>query len=147
MTKGRLTTLAALGIAAVTIGIVWDYFNRDSIPHEAIRLHLKLTAASIYEFHHMAGRWPKSADDLALTSLPQRSPYWRTLIENGSVVVAWRSDLRPDPKDNAGLVLTYNNTGLFSKLGRVWICWGDLRTEYLNEKELRARLADSRSSG
>ena len=147
MTKGRLTILAALGVAAIVIGIAWDYFNRDSIPHEAIRLHLKFTAASIYEFHNTAGRWPKSADDLAFTSLPERSPYWRNLIENGSVAIIWRSDLKPNPKDNAGLVLTYNNVGFFSKLGRVWVCWGDLRTEYVKEEELRAKLASSRSSG
>jgi hypothetical protein len=147
MTKGRLAILAALGVVAIVISIAWDYFNRDSIPHEAIRLHLKLTAASIYELHNTAGRWPKSAGDLALTSLPQRSPYWRTLIENGSVAIVWRSDLKPDPEDNAGLVMTYNNVGLFSKLGRVWVCWGDLRTEYVKEEELRVKLAGSRSSG
>jgi hypothetical protein len=77
---------------------------------------------------------------LASTSLPIVSPYWRTLIENGSVAVVWRSDLKPDPKDNASLILTYNNAGLFSKLGRVWVCWGDLRTEYVKQEELRARL-------
>ena len=144
MTKGRLVILAAFGVVAIVISIAWDYFNYDSIPHEAIRLHLKLTAASIYEFHNTAGRWPTSADDLALTSLPQRSPYWRTLIENGSVAIVWRGDLKPEPKDNAGLLMTYNNIDLFSKLGRVWVCWGDLRTEYVKEEELRAKLADTR---
>jgi len=57
-------------------------------------------------------------DDLAATSLAQTSPYWRTLIDNGSVAVVWNSDLKPDPKDNASLLLTYNKAGLFSKLGR-----------------------------
>ena len=141
MTKGRLAILAALGVVAIVITIVWDYFSRDSIPHETIRLHLRLTASSIYEFHKAAGRWPTSADDLALTSLPHVSPYWRTLIKNGFVTVVWRNDLKPDPKDNAGLVMTYNNVGLFSKLGRVWVCWGDLRTEYVKEEELRATVA------
>ena len=68
------------------------------------------------------------------------------LIENGSVAVVWRSDLKPDPKDNASLVMTYNNAGLFSKLGRVWVCWGDLRTDYVREEELRAKLPASGSN-
>jgi hypothetical protein len=68
------------------------------------------------------------------------------LIENGSVAVVWRSDLKPDPKDNASLVMTYNNAGLLSKLGRVWVCWGDLRTEYVREEELRAKLPAARSN-
>jgi hypothetical protein len=114
------------------------------VPHEAIRLHLKLTASSIYEFRNATGRWPASIDDLASTSLPHISPYWRTLIENDSVAIVWRSDLKPNPKENAALVMTYNNAGLFSKLGRVWVCWGDLRTEYVKEEELRTKLAVSR---
>ena len=80
------------------------------------------------------------ADDLASTSLAQTSPYWRTLIDNGSVAVVWSSDLNPDPKDNSSLVMTYSNAGLFSKLGRVWVCWGDLRTEYMKEAVLRSQL-------
>jgi hypothetical protein len=147
MTKARWAILAALGVAVFLIRIGWDYFSYHSIPHESIRLHLKLTASSIYEFHNAAGRWPTAIDDLASTSLPRVSPYWRTLIENGSVAIVWRSDLKPDPRDNAALVMTYyNNSGLFSKLGRVWVCWGDLRTEYVKEEELRAKLPSSRSN-
>ena len=140
MTKTRWTIFPALGIVAILIKLAWDYFSYDSIPHETIRLHLRLTASSIYEFHRAAGRWPTTADDLASTSLPQISPYWKTLIENDNVSIVWRSDLKPDPKDNAALVLTYNRTGLFPKLGRVWVCWGDLRTEYIKDEELQAKL-------
>ena len=140
MTKTRWTIFPALGIVAILIKLAWDYFSYDSIPHETIRLHLRLTASSIYEFHRAAGRWPTTADDLASTSLPQISPYWKTLIENDNVSIVWRSDLKPDPKDNAALVLTYNRTGLFPKLRRVWVCWGDLRTEYIKDEELQAKL-------
>ena len=133
-----------LGIV-VLLGIWWNYFSRHSIPHETIHLHLKLTASSIYEFHSATGRWPTGADDLARTTLPQHSPYWRTLLENDTVAVVWRSDLKPDPKDNASVVMTYNKAGLFPKLGRVWVCWGDLRTDYVREEELRAKLPDSAS--
>lgn len=146
MTKTRWTILAAFGIVALLIKIAWDYFSYHSVPHEAIRLHLRLTASSIYEFHNATGRWPTAADDLASTSLAQISPYWKSLIESGTVAIVWRSDLKPDPKDNAALVLTYNNAGLFSKLGRVWVCWGDLRTEYVKVEDLRGRLPGSQSN-
>ena len=140
MSKTKWMIFAGFGVVVFLIGIYWHYFSRASIPHEAIQLHLRLTASSIYEFHKATGRWPTVVDDLASTSLPQISPYWRTLIDNGSVAVAWDSDLKPDPKDNASLVLTYNNAGLFAKLGRVWVCWGDLRTEYVKEEVLRSKL-------
>jgi hypothetical protein len=138
--------VAALSVVAFAIGIYWNYFSRDSIPNEAIQLHLKLTASSIYEFHNTRGRWPTSVDDLASTSLPRVSPYWRLLIENGSVAVVWRTDLKPDPKDNAASVMTYHNAGVLSKLGRVWVCWGDLRTEFITENELRTKLAGTQSN-
>jgi hypothetical protein len=140
MKKTRWMIFSGLSLVAFLLGIYWHYFSRASIPHEAIQLHLRLTASSIYEFHKATGRWPTVADDLAWTSLPHISPYWRTLIDNGSVTVVWESDLKPDPKDNASLVLTYNNAGLFSKLGQVWVCWGDLRTEYVKEDVLRSKL-------
>ena len=81
MTKSRWMIVTVLGVLVFAIGIYWNYFSRDSIPNEAIRLHLKLTASSIYEFHKTRGDWPTSVDDLAFTSLPQISPYWRSLIE------------------------------------------------------------------
>ena len=139
MSKTRWMVFAGF-VAAFLVAIYWHYFSRASIPHEAIQLHLRLTASSIYEFHEATGRWPKVADDLASTSLAQTSPYWRTLIDNGSVAVVWNSDLKPDPKDNASLVMTYINAGPFSKMGRVWVCWGDLRTEYVKEENLRSKL-------
>lgn len=140
MTKARWISFAGLSVVAFLIVVYWDYFSPNSIPHEAIRLHLRLTASSIYEFHKATGRWPAAADDLASTSLPQTSPYWRTLIDNRAITVVWNNDLKPDPKDNASVALAYHNAGLFSKLGRVWVCWGDLRTEYVKEEVLRAKL-------
>jgi hypothetical protein len=65
MTKSRWTIFTAFSIVALLIGIYWHYFSQASIPHETIRLHLRLTASSIYEFHKATGRWPTTADDLA----------------------------------------------------------------------------------
>ena len=146
MTKKGAVIFVAISVVALLVGIYWYYFSHDSIPHQTIRLHLRLAASSIYEFHNRTGRWPTAADDLATTSLPQISPYWKTLIENGTVAIVWRTDLKPDPSDNGAAVLTYNSAGLFPKMGRIWVCWGDLRTEYVNEENLRANLPRSPSN-
>jgi len=140
--KSRVAALVGLGVAALLIGMVFDYFDRGSIPHQAIQLHLRLVGSSIYEFHANTGRWPERAEDLARTSLPLRSPYWKQMLDKGIIVVVWPKDLKPDPKDNEGRVLTYDNGGgLFAQLGRVWVCWGDLRTEYVKAEELRGKLS------
>jgi hypothetical protein len=138
--KKSIVAVVGLGVAALVIGMVFDYFDRDSIPHQAIQLHLRLVGSSIYEFHKNTGRWPERAEDLAGTSLPVRSPYWKQLLDAGTVVVVWPKGLKPEPKENAGVVLTYDNGGLFARLGRVWVCWGDLRTEYVKAEELRSKL-------
>ena len=138
--KKWIVVAVVMGLASLVIGIVFDYFDRGSIPHQAIQLHLRLVASSIYEFHTNTGRWPERAEDLAATSLPLRSPYWKQMLDQGIIVVVWPKDLKPDPKDNAGRVLTYDHGGLFARLGRVWVCWGDLRTEYVKAEELRSKL-------
>ena len=111
--KKWIVAVVGLGLAALIIGIVIDYFDRGSIPHQ---------------------------EDLAATSLPLRSPYWKQMLDQGTIVVVWPKDLKPDPKENASVVLTYDNGGLFARLGRVWVCWGDLRTEYVKAEELRNKL-------
>jgi hypothetical protein len=137
--------MVAAGLCAVAMltGVVMDYFDHDSIPHQAIRLHLKLVCASIYEFHSKTGRWPARFEDLAETSLPQKVPSWR-MVEPQTIVVLWRNDLKPDPKANAAVILAYYNKGLFSRLGRMWVCWGDLRTEYVKADEVRATCTSRR---
>jgi hypothetical protein len=119
-------------------GVVWDYFDPTSIAHVSMQYQLKLFGSAMYEYHSATGRWPASLDDLARTSLPQRSPTWRQSAQ--PVVFLWPQNLKPDPKANANVLLAYHEGGLFNKLGRVWVCWGDLRTEHLLESDLRARL-------
>jgi len=69
-----------------------------------------------------------------------QSPYWKVMIDSGTNVVVWQDDLKPDPKDNADLILAYHNRGLLAWLGPHWVCWGDLRTEYITTQQLRAKL-------
>jgi hypothetical protein len=103
-----------------------------------MQLQLKLFGSAMYEYHGATGRWPTKVDDLAQTSLPQRSYVWRGTAT--SFVFLWPQDLKPDPKDNPDVLLAYARGGLFNRLGRVWVCWGDLRTEHMREQDLHARL-------
>ena len=134
--------LTGIGAAVALLPLVAfvNFYSLSDISHHSIRLHVRLLGYSFYEYHARTGLWPTRVEDLAETSLPQQSPYWKVMIDSGTNVVVWHDDLRPDPKDNAGLILAYHNRGLLASLGRQWVCWGDLRTEYITSRELRASL-------
>ena len=137
-----------LGIGAAVLfwlgGWVYDYFDPTSIAHVSMQYQLKLFGSAIYEYHSSTGHWPKSLDDLARTSLPVKSRLWRESAQ--PIVFLWPQNLKPDPKDNANVLLAYHAGGLFNRLGRVWVCWGDLRTEHLPESHLRAQLQKQRAA-
>ncbi|SRR5260370_40310949 len=119
--------------------LVWDYFDLTSPANQAMQIQLKLFGAAMYEYHSRTGRWPAKLDDLAQTSLPRRNYIWQQTAS--TMVFLWSQDLKPDPKDNADVLLAYDRGGLFNKLGQVWVCWGDLRTGRIREGDLRPRLA------
>jgi hypothetical protein len=127
--------------AVIAWAVVILFFSGTSqVAHESLQYELNAIGQSIYEYHASTGRWPSGIDDLAETSLPLRLRYWKPILLNGSVVVVWHDNLPPDPKANAGVILAYHNRGLLAELGRQWVCWGDLRTEYISTKQLRAAL-------
>jgi hypothetical protein len=118
-----------LAIAAWGFGFVRDYFDRDSPAHLSMQYTLKVYGQAIYEHHDKTGQWPQRAEDLAGTSLVQVLPHWR---ETASLIVLVpHADLKSDPRQNASVIIAFYRGGLFSKLGRVWVCWGDLRTGYV----------------
>ena len=133
--------IMAIIVVAITLIVIHRPFSGVSeVAHESVRLHLNLTGSSIYEYHAKTGQWPTQIGDLALTSLPTVSPYWRYLLDEELIVVVWHKTLKPNPKDNADHILTYYNKGLISERGQSWVCWGDLRTEYVKTEDLRAYL-------
>ena len=136
--SARAKIVAAVGILLIFClgGILVDYFDPASPAHAAMQYQLKAVGAAIYEFHSATGRWPASLDDLTETSLNQRSPIWRKAAETFTFL--WPKDLNGDPKANGNVLLVYDHAGLFNNLGRVWVCWGDLRTEHIRERELSA---------
>jgi hypothetical protein len=82
---------ARLAFSRFSSASSWDYFSYDSVPHEA-----HPAPSQTHGFQHLripqcGGTVATAADDLASTSLPKISPYWRTLIENGSVAIVWCS--------------------------------------------------------
>ena len=134
--------LAGLATLAVlwTAQFVWDYFDPTSIAHTSMQYQLKHTGEAIYEFRSANGRWPASIDDLAQTSLARQNPYyWRQSAT--AIAILWPKDFKPEAKQNSSMRLAYFRGGLFNQLGRVWVCWGDLRTEHLPEEVLKAKLA------
>jgi hypothetical protein len=117
-----------------------QFSGGHDVAHEAVRLHLRFFGSSIYEYHAATGKWPAQHDDLEKTSLPVTSPYWRSWFVNDAVVIVWHKNLKPDPKDNAQHILAYHDKGLIAEGGRKWVCWGDLRTEYIKTADLQAYL-------
>src|SRR3954453_10155499 len=122
--RSKIFAAAAVLLIGWVARIAWDYLDQGSVAHQAMQFQLKLFGNAIYEYHSVTGQWPAKLDDLAQTSLPQRSYVWK---QTGSTFTfLWPKDLKPDPNDNANVLLAYDKAGLFNKLGR--LCWGDLRT-------------------
>jgi hypothetical protein len=136
---GKFTVAAAALLIALVVRLA-PFSDVTDIAHESTQLHLRLTASSMYEYHSRTGQWPTQIEDLAKTSLPQRSPYWRQMLAEEVNVIVWHKSLKPDPRANAGHILVYHNKGLIATRGRSWVCWGDLRTEYIPTEDLRAYL-------
>ena len=100
-----------------------------------MQVQLKVFGSAMYEYHSQTGRWPTKLDDLADTSLPTQSRVWRQTAN--AIVFLWPQDLKPDPKENSQVLLAYWRGGVFNRFGRVWACWGDLRTERIRKSQIR----------
>jgi hypothetical protein len=137
--RNRFAVVAGTFLIGLALSLT-PFSGTHDIAHEAVRLRLRLIGSSIYEYHARTGRWPTRIGDLAKTSLPRQSPYWRQGLDDEVEVIVWHKTLKPDPKDNAGHVLVYHDKGLIAWGGRKWVCWGDLRTEYVKTEDLWAYL-------
>ena len=143
----RKWKLAAVIAALVVVGaacmaVVQTYFGVTDVASESVRYSLKAIGQSVYEYHALTGKWPDSADDLDKTTLVLRLRYWRLTVANRSVVIVWHKQMNANPADNANLVLVYHDRGLLAMMGRHWVCWGDLRTEYITDKQLQQALSE-----
>ena len=119
-------------------------YNSTDISHQAVSDRLKFLCEGIYQYRTATGSWPARVADLAGTPMALTMRYWDDDIYSGRVVVLWPQDWPPNPKDNADKILAYYTAGLISEFGRQWVCWGDLRTEYLSTMKLQASLKKAR---
>ena len=137
----RVALLVGCGIALQLVLVFFPipFFPRGitQVAHESVQYELHAIAQSIYEYHAETGQWPGGIDDLGQTPLGARLRYWKPTVQNGSIVVVWHDHLSAKPSDNRDVVLAYHNRGLLAEMGHQWVCWGDLRTEYISSKRLR----------
>ncbi len=131
----------SVGAVIVTLIILFSRFSGvRQVADESVQLDLHFMGSSIYEYHALMGQWPTQNEDLAKTSLPLKYPHWRYLLDHELVVVVWHKALKPDPKANSHQILAYYKKGLISEFGKNWVCWGDLRIEYIKTADLQAYL-------
>jgi hypothetical protein len=134
------TTIFA-GAVVVAVIMAYNYYHVKEMVDLSQQIYLRLYGESIYEYHALTGKWPSKVDDLARTSLPLKYPHWwKAQLEIEADVIVWPKDLKPDPKENARFILAYHNKGLDAEMGRMWVCWGDLRTEWITPEELQDNL-------
>jgi len=140
VSRGLQVALLILGALVFVLALLFSS-GTSQVADQALQYELKAIGQSIYEYHETMGQWPHNVGDLARTSLPVRVPYWKPSLESGSIVVVWHDHLNPNPQDNRDVVLAYHSRGTLAMFGRQWVCWGDLRVEYVSSKRLHAALA------
>jgi hypothetical protein len=139
----RWANIAIISGGAVLVAVIMasNYYGMKEMNDLPSQVYLRLYGESIYEYHALTGEWPSQMDDLSRTSLPLKNPHWwRSQLEIEADVIVWPKNLKPNPKDNGHVILCYHNKGLDAERGRMWVCWGNLRTECITSEELKENL-------
>ena len=102
---------------------------------------LRVLGESIYEARTRRGAWPRRIEDLNGTEY-LKMPYRREGLEKGQYIILWPVEFEDEPVQNSDKVLAYDNGTVLARLGWVWVCRGDLRTEPMTRKSLQ-RLLDA----
>jgi len=123
-------------LLVVTVGALAFLYGQSEVAISSIKFDLRKIGESVYEAHSKTGKWPARIEDLEGTEY-LRMPYRRSMLENGAFIVVWRQDLDPDPPANKDRILAYDNRSLFSRLGWVWACRGDLSIERIDAESVR----------
>ena len=66
--------------------------------------------------------------------------WWADTLSLDANIIACPKNLKPDPKDNGHAILCYHAKGADAENGRMWVCWGDLRTGPITLEELNEHL-------
>jgi hypothetical protein len=119
------------------MAIVAFTYGTTDVAIKSIQFDLRKIGESVYEAHSKTGKWPAGIADLGDTEY-LKMPYRREALDKGLFVVVWQEDLDANPQANKNRVLAYDNGSLFSRLGWVYACRGDLRIERIGAEEVRA---------
>ena len=144
----RWANIATIVAAAVlVVGIVaYNYYDVMWMSAVGQDNEMRVIGEGIYEYHAKTGKWPSKLDDLSVTSLPLKYPQWWTeLLALDADVIVCPNNLKPDSKDNGHVILCYHSKGLDAERGRMWVCWGDLRTEPIPLEALNEHLKKQRN--
>lgn len=136
MSRKRKILVGALVLAAA--GLAFAYAQLD-VASQSIQFDLKMIGQSVYEARIRNGAWPARIEDLDGTQY-LNLPHRRALLEQGVYSLVWHQDLNSNRESNGEKVLAYDNSSLLSRFGRVWVCRGNLRVEYMKAGELQALL-------
>jgi hypothetical protein len=134
---------ATIGVGAVLVAALMasNYYHVREMTDLSQQASLRLYGEGIYEYHALTGKWPSKMNDLDRTSLPLQYPHWwKAQLDIEADVIACLKNLKPDPKANGDVILCYHHKGLDAEQGRMWVCWGDLRTTWITREELNAHL-------
>jgi hypothetical protein len=142
LTRRKLLS-AVLVFVAVAAAFV---FGQVDVATKSIHFDLRTIGQSLYEARSTIGRWPAEIEDLEGTAY-LRMPYRKTMLEDAVFVVVWQQDLDLDPQANRDRVLAYDNGSLFSRLGWIWVCRGDLRIERMGARQLAELTGRPRQAG
>ena len=123
-------------VLAVVVAVIAFIYGTVDVANKSLQFDLKKIGESIYEAHAKSGKWPMQIADLEGTEY-LNMPYRRGILENGSFIIVWQRDLDTNPAANSSRILAYANSGLMSKLGKVWACRGDLRIVRIGTEEKR----------
>ena len=125
---------AVLLVTAAAVAFAWVQLDNVA---KSIQFDLRKIGESLYEAHSKSGRWPSQIADLEGTQY-LNMPHRRRMLEEGFFAVVWPENLDSNPKTNHKYVLAYDQGSLLSRLGVVWVCRGDLRTERIGAEEAKA---------
>jgi hypothetical protein len=137
------TNKATIGVGAVLVAgmLAYNYYDMKEMSDLSQQTYLRLYGEGIYEYHALTAKWPSKVDDLAITSLPRKYPHWwKAQLALDADAIVCPKNLKPDPKENGHVILCYHNKGLDAEMGRMWVCWGDLRTECITPEALQESL-------
>jgi hypothetical protein len=127
--KRKIILLIPLGAIGLIIGT-------SSVALDSIKFDLRKIGESVYEAHNRTGKWPTQIEDLDDTEY-LRMPYRRDALQRGLFVVVWQQDLNAEPRANHDRILAYDNGSLFSRLGYVLACRGDLTIGRVDAETLK----------